>query len=196
MGQLNLEYAKAYLKLAKVNLQKAEMFNERVPGAFSAAEVTRLKYLVALAEERLNWVQQVDHKQSDANTASASTALQTAKSTYEKSLDANRRLPGAVTDLQLEEYRLNVELARLNLEKSRLVGGSNSVLAGMQFELDQLREDVLQLRSRVEAITAAAVGLRASSACCLTATAAAGRRACRAMPVPPAVGCGRRCNAC
>lgn len=150
--QLNVKYAQLYLKLAKVNLEKAQSLNNRVAGAFSAVEVDRLTRLVQLAEDRLKSVQK-SGKQSEAYRQSAEATVNSAESTYRKSLATNERYPGAVSPLEVERQRLTLELAKLALEKANLIGGSNDALAGLQWEVDQLREDMLILRSRVEAIT-------------------------------------------
>ncbi len=42
----------------------------------------------------------------------------------------------------------------MSMQKARLAAETNSPVDDVQWELDQLREDVMQLRSRVEAITA------------------------------------------
>jgi hypothetical protein len=152
LQKLNVKYAQIYLQLAKVNLEKAQTLNNRVAGAFSAVEVDRLARLVQLAEERLAGAQH-SGKQSDANRQSAEAAVNSAETTYKKSVATNERFPGAVSPLEVERQRLTVELAKLALAKANLVGGSSDALAGLQWEVDQLREDMLILRSRVEAIT-------------------------------------------
>lgn len=152
--KLNVKYAETFLRLSQVSLQKAEDFNARVPGAFSGAEVARLRSIVSFAQDRLKWVQGASHKQSDANLFMAEVALRSAEQNYEKAQTANNRVPGAVSSLEMERLRLTVELARMSGEKAKLAAETNSPVDDVQWELDQLREDVMQLRSRVEAITA------------------------------------------
>lgn len=152
--KLNEKYAETFLRLSEVNLQKAEDFNARVPGAFSAAEVGRLRSIVSFARDRLNWVKGTNHRQSDANIFMADQALRAAEQNYDKAMSANNRVPGAVSILEMERLRLTVELAKMSREKAELVARTNTPVDDVQWELDQLREDVMQLRSRVEAITA------------------------------------------
>jgi hypothetical protein len=151
---LNIKYAETFLQLSQVSLQKAMDFNRRVPGGFSEAEVDRLRRIVAFAEERLQWVKSAGHKQADANIFMAEVSLRSAEQNYQKAMNANTRVPGAVSPLEIERLRLTLELARMSMEKARLAAETNSPVDDVQWELDQLREDVMQLRSRVDAITA------------------------------------------
>lgn len=151
--KLDVKYAETFVRLSEVNLQKAEDFNARVPGAFSAAEVGRLRSIVSYAQDRLKWVKGPNQRQADANIFMADQALRAADQNYEKALSANSRVPGAVSQLETERLRLTVELAKMSREKAELAARTNSPIDDVQWELDQLREDVMQLRSRVEAIT-------------------------------------------
>ncbi len=151
---LNIKYAETFVDLAKVNLQKATDFNRRVPGAFSEAEVDRLRRLVAFGEERLGWTKSAGHKQSDANIFAAEVSLRSAEANHQKAMSANTRVPGAVSNLEIERLRLTADLARMSMQKARLVAETATPVGRRAVELDQLREDVMQLRSRVEAITA------------------------------------------
>ncbi len=151
--EINVKYAETFLRLSEVQLQKILDFNRRVPGGFSEAEVERLRRMVEVAKERLEWVRKAGHKQSAANIFQAEATVQNAETNYNKAQSANNRVPGAVPQLEMDRLRLVAELARMSLQKARLAAEANSSVADVQWELDQLREDVLQLRSRVEAIT-------------------------------------------
>ena len=151
---LSVKYAETFLKLSKVSLEKAVDFNRRVPGGFSAAEIDRLQRIVGFAEERLDWVKKAGHKQADANIFTATMALRSAEQNYQKAMNANTRVPGAVSPLEVERLRLTVDLAQMSMQKASLAAETSSPVDDVQWELDQLREDVMQLRSRVEAITA------------------------------------------
>jgi hypothetical protein len=152
LWRLTIKSAKAYLKLAQLNLQSAQTYNQAVSGSFSQAEVDRLQRLANLAQARLTWAE-THGNQSDANRLSAELAMQSAEVTYRKALATNNQLPGAISPNALEKQRLTLELAQLNLAKAELVDKSDSQLASMQWQLDQLREDMLILRSQLEAIT-------------------------------------------
>jgi hypothetical protein len=152
ISQLTIKYAKINLKLAQLNLQSAQAYNQNVAGSFSQAEVERLQRLAEMAQARLKWAE-THGNQADANRLSAELAVQSAEVTYRKALATNNQRPGAISPTILEQRRLTLELARLNVRKAELVGHSASQLEDLQWQVDQLREDMLILRSQFEAIT-------------------------------------------
>ncbi len=152
IARLTVKSAKTYLKLAQLNLQTAQSYNQSVPGSFSQAEVDRLQRLVTLAQSRLNWAEKHGN-QADANRLSAELAVQSAEVAYRKNLATNNQLPGAISPVALEKTRLTLELAQLNLAKAGLVDQTGSRWESMQWQIDQVREDMLLLRSQLDAIT-------------------------------------------
>jgi chromosome segregation ATPase len=152
IADINIQYARGFLRIAQLSLEKAQGYNQSVSGSFSQAEVDRLQRLVQVGKERLKWAE-ARGNQSDANKFSAELAVQAAETTYKKALATNERLPGAVSPITLEQQRLAVELARLSLKKVELVRQTGSQVAELQWQLDQLRDEVLTLRSQLESIT-------------------------------------------
>ncbi len=121
---LNVKYAETFLQLSQVSLQKAMDYNRRVPGGFSEAEVDRLRRIVAFGEERLQWVKNAGRKQADANIFTAEVSLRSAEQNYQKAMNANTRVPSAVSSLEIERLRLIAELARHEHAKSASGGGN------------------------------------------------------------------------
>jgi hypothetical protein len=68
-------------------------------------------------------------------------------------LNANRRLATAYGPIDLERMQIAVESARVDLDKAKIVSKMNSPIVVLHLELDQLREEVRQLRYRITAIT-------------------------------------------
>jgi len=152
--KLNIRYARASLRLARINLDQAIDSNRRIPRSVASTEVERLQELVKLSEDRLR--QEMKAGESDqANmrirTAAANADVATAE--LRKAESANRNLPGAVSDRDLERLRVTAELAQIALARERAAGDPKSSMAEIQLQLQQLRNEVDELRSAVNALT-------------------------------------------
>lgn len=149
---LNVRYARAFLELAKLDLQKAQNANRSVAGTLSAAYIEPLMQGVRMAE------QLVDDAQQEAQGKKVAVSLRNeevhAKLTeisYQKAAAANARVSGTVNGIELERLRLTAEVARLGLERAKVA--SQTELGFVQWQLDQLHEELFRLRNTVAQIS-------------------------------------------
>jgi hypothetical protein len=148
-----LKYAEASLKLAQIDLQRAEDANERVAGTITPGAMDQLQHRVFEAQARLSALR------GESGAAAASLKVLEAAATIaatrlSQAEAANRRAPGAVPQLQLERLRVGNELAQLRIERTKSLQQAplEQQLAWeveqLHQELDELRAQVLLLRQR------------------------------------------------
>jgi multidrug resistance efflux pump len=151
---VNTRYARAYLQLAKANLDVVLAANRHVANTYSGVAVERLRADVKIAEELLR--QTLPSGRGDfhlVHIQSAESDRAIAELNLQNAIALNKRVPGAVSELELEKQRLAVEVARLSVERARDDANSKLELAHTQWELEQLREVVLELRVRVDQLS-------------------------------------------
>jgi hypothetical protein len=152
---VEVRYARAAAQLARVALQEAQETNRNAPHTFPQTELNRLNQGVQVAEERLKIALdssgQGFHR---ANLLFAQTAIRVAEVDYSKALKANDKVKGTVGPTELERLKLTVETARLSFERLQAFGDDPaSRLVEAQWEIEQLRDEVLRLRNRVEQLS-------------------------------------------
>lgn len=152
---VEVRYARAAAKLARVALREAQETNRNAPHTFPQTELNRLNQGVQVAEERLKIALDPSARGSHlANLLFAETAIQVAEVDYSKALRANEMVKGTVGATELERLKLTVETARLGLERLQAFGDDPaSRLVEAQWEIEQLRDEVLRLRNRVEQLS-------------------------------------------
>lgn len=150
---VNVRYARAYLRLAKANLESVLAANRSVAELHSAVAVERLRADVKIAEELLRQalpsgsgnLHQVHIQSAKSDQAIAELNLRNA-------IALNKRVPGTVSEVELEKIRSAAEVARLGVERARDKANSESELAHTQWQLEQLREAMLELRVHLDRI--------------------------------------------
>jgi hypothetical protein len=151
---LEVRYARAYLQLAQADLQIAVEENKKVPGTYPEAAIEPLRRVVAIAEEQLKHaLGESAHDLHSVHIRQAEAAVAEAESDLQRTLAANRRLPGLVDPTQLHRAHLRVEVAKLALAKARAVNAHN-LPEHMQWQLEELRMELLQLQSQVQKLLA------------------------------------------
>ncbi len=151
----NVRYARAALRLAQVTLQEANEANQRMPKTVPETDVSRLDQNARLAELQLKAALDPSiHGFHGENLLLAESAIKVAEADYQKALQANKKFPGAVGKSKLERLRLEVEVSRLHLEREKTLGEDTaSRMTELHWQLEQLRDEVLHLRSRVEQLS-------------------------------------------
>lgn len=143
-------YAEASLRLAKIDLQKAIELNKRVPNTFSPVALQPLEQAVDLAQQ---WYDDVRKAVADPLYASyvrgEEAALMIAEAEYQKARAADERFPGTTNPDELERLRLTAEVARLRYTRA-LDSASEPESARLAWQVEQLREEMIRLRARVE----------------------------------------------
>ncbi len=152
--RLEIQSALAYVKLTELDLQKITQMNEKMSGVYSNSEVDLLRSAVEIAKERVRVAQEVlNGKQESSLVGIAAVRLKSAQQIYDRAINANKRLASAYGPIDVERFKVAVDSARIDLDKAKVVAQMNSPQTALHLELDQLREEVRQLRYRITAIT-------------------------------------------
>lgn len=150
-AQLRLGYAVARLRLAELDLERAVVANHAAKGAVGNREIDRLKNHVALVRHQLEIARGQPRTASrQATMAAAHVARDNARADLDSALKANQLAPGAVSDLNLERLRARLELAEIRVALCQNSASGLSLLDEMQWNIDQLTDEVIDLRHRVE----------------------------------------------
>lgn len=146
---LEVRYARAYLELAEANLDNAAAVNRKVPDAVPDSVISPLRQVVVIAEAQLQHALHKDsHDLHTVHVRQAEMAEQEAEQDLQRVLTINRSAAGVVSLGELQQARLRLRVAELGLEKAREVEDDDP-LAHMQWQLEELRKEMLQLRSEV-----------------------------------------------
>ena len=146
---IEVQLARAHVKLAKLDLKRAQEVNKQVPGVYSQEFIEKLQLHVAIDEAHLE--ESLKGEEAEAHQV----CIRRAKALLELAqADLNRE--SAIFDRSpTESHKLNVnralavaEIARLNLEQTRHPDSSESIHKHLQSQIDQLRHQVLELQMR------------------------------------------------
>lgn len=147
---LEVRYARAYLQLAQTDLQIALQANAKVRGMFPESALQPLQHVVVIAQEQVNHaLHQNAQSLHKVHIRQAELAVQDAEADLQRALAVNRRMPKLLTPTEIRQLRLRLKVARLALVRARAVDARNP-LEHVQWQLDELRTDLLRLRSQME----------------------------------------------
>jgi hypothetical protein len=141
-----VRYARAYLALAKLEVQIANQRNKQVAGTLPPGIMIVLEQRVALAEQ---WLAAA---QADGNAKPGEIAVKIAE-IYLKTAEANLAQGEKVNRISpqrpgvMERLRLKVDLAQAALASARELDTS-SPDALVQFQIERLREEVADMHIR------------------------------------------------
>jgi hypothetical protein len=142
---LDVRYAKAYLNLVEATLAKYQEPNRRQPNMIRRGVISALEETVREAQERVQLAVGDDKNQSAIYVASAEAALRAAQESLRKAETANRQRPGTTGTFELARLKAEIDLAKVRVDKANHLA-SESPLSNVEYELEQLREDVQELR--------------------------------------------------
>lgn len=151
VSDLQVRYAMARLKLAELDLQRAVKLNRPLANAIGGLEITRLTNHVRLMQRQLEIAQ--GKPQSSAREvamAAAELARETAEADLNAARAANKRTEGAVKEINIERLETKLEIAEIRLELFRNPSYVPSPIDEMQWHIDQLTEQLIDLRHRLE----------------------------------------------
>lgn len=143
---LDLRYSEAMLGLARLELQRAMGINRQIPGTFTKTAIEALEQSVIVCEAQVEALK--ENKRIPLYLIAAEANAKAARQSLQRVLAINQQNPGTITPIEVERLRLTAELANLALEKARTIKPQNEAQF-LQWQLDQLREDLFQLRNRV-----------------------------------------------
>jgi hypothetical protein len=148
---LQIRYALARLRLAELDLERALAANRDTAGAIGEREIERLRNHIAVMEKRLEIARARPRTASrQAMVAAAEAARDNARGDLESALRSRGRKDRSVSDLTVERLRAKLELAEIRLELCRNPEYELSLLDEMQWSIDQLTDQVIDLRHQVE----------------------------------------------
>lgn len=148
---LQVRYAQARLRVAELDLARAVALNATVGNAVGDREVQRLQNHVAMLRRQIEIAR--EHPRTAARQASiaaAEAACADARGDLEAAERANHRTAGSVSDINLERLRAKVDLADIRLELCRSPEYELSLLAELEWNIEQLTDEVIDLRHRVD----------------------------------------------
>jgi hypothetical protein len=143
-------YAGALQRLAEADLAKAREANRRVPETIPAAVVRGLENNAALSAARVKLFsgEKPDPKDNPFLKA-ARDAIATAEQNLQQAQNANARVPGAVSDGEVERRKAEVDIAKSRLEVANFLDVA-SPMEVARWEILQLQEAVNNLQNRVQ----------------------------------------------
>ncbi len=144
-NELAVRYAQAYLKLMEATLGKYEEMNQRQRNTIRPTVIQAIQEAVAKARERVQLAQSDDANDSQIYVLRAEAELRLVDESLRQADAVNKRLAGTVSAREVERLKSERDFAKIKVEKARHLA-TGSPLSNVRFELDQLREDVQDLR--------------------------------------------------
>lgn len=142
---LDVSYAKAYAKLMEATLARYAEINRAQPGTIRANVMQSLEEDVRDAQERVKHAEGDRVNISAIYVTKAEADLRIAEENLRKSEAARARSANAVSLGEIERLRAALNFSRINVEKAQHLA-SESPLSNVRYEMEQLREDVQELR--------------------------------------------------
>ena len=143
--ELDIRYAKAYVRLMEATLEKYQETNRRLPNTIRPAVIQAIQEGVREARTRVHRAETDDSHDSAIYVSGAEADLRFAQEALRKSEAANLQFAGTVSAVEIARLKADVELANVRIDKARHLA-AESPLSNVRFELEQLREDVHELR--------------------------------------------------
>lgn len=150
-ADLQVRYAMARLRLAELDLERALAANRAVPAAVAPRELERLRNHIRLVRRQVEIIRERPRTAArQATIAAAEAGRDNVRADLEAALAANHRVPGAVSDLNVERLRARLELAEIRIALCKNPDYELSILDEMQWNIDQLTDQLIDLRHRIE----------------------------------------------
>ena len=148
---VQVRYAMARLKLAELDLQRAITLNKPLANAIGGLEIARLTNHVRLMQRQLEIAQGKPQSSArEVGLVAAELACETAQVDLDAARAANSRTPGAIKDVNMQRLETKLEIAEIRLELYRNPSYVPSQIDEMQWHIDQLTEQLIDLRHRLE----------------------------------------------
>ncbi|HVU88256.1 MAG TPA: hypothetical protein VHD36_13130 [Pirellulales bacterium] len=145
---LDLRYAKAYVRVMEATLAKYQETNRRLPNTIRPTVIQAIQEGLREAQERVKLVDDDASNDGDIFVSGAEAELREEQEALRKAEAANVQFSGTISAEEIALLKARVELATINLQKAKHLG-VESDLSNVRFELEQLREEVAELRMYV-----------------------------------------------
>lgn len=150
---LQVRYAGARLRLARVDLEMARIMNDEVSGSVSPRELRRLETNFAVALKQLDIAREYTHGSTVPTQLSAAEAFaKLADRDYRAALEVNKNAAGTVSEVMVKRLHAKAELAKIRVECWKDPAYLPSLMDEMQWQIDRLTEQVIELSQRVESM--------------------------------------------
>ncbi|MFM8893566.1 MAG: hypothetical protein ACKOTB_18475 [Planctomycetia bacterium] len=144
-------YDEARLRLAVLQLSRAEEIDRRFAGVLTQGEMRRLRNRVELLREHLDATRALPHGNgADEQVAAARVRVVIAEKDLEAARAVQQRNEAAMSTNELEQYQVRVEIARLRLDLWSDPSFRDSPLRMMQMQIDQLTDFVVDTSDAVD----------------------------------------------
>ena len=143
---LAVECAQAKLRLAEMNLARAQQLNRKVPGTLIGGMMQQFSKEVEVAGVELAIAKK--SSKSDAFQASierVKLALRSAKDRAKVGLETHKRAPSVVTKGDVERMRLFAVIADLQLQRGQALAGA-SATDKLEWQLEVMGDDLERVR--------------------------------------------------
>ena len=155
-ADLQVRYAESRQQLAELNLERANQANQLVPNAVGPREVARLARHVDLTRRQAEIARgnpRTTVKQT--NLAAAEIAVANVRDDLEAARKANERTAtdvklAAVAGVNMRRLEAMLEMAEIHLELLNRPNYVPSLIDEMQWHIDQLTNEVIDLRHQLE----------------------------------------------
>ncbi len=149
-AELHVRYAEARLKLARLDLERAEVVDDRAGGGgVSETDMRRLRARVRMLESLVGATRSNPHGNGlDGHLARARVAVEIATEDLESA--ERTASTGAMDRIMVERYRTRLEIAELRLALLEDPTNVPSPFDQMQLQIDQLTDHVLDLLDQIE----------------------------------------------
>lgn len=155
-SDLQVRYAESRQRLAELNLERARRANQLSPMAVGPREVERLARHVELTRRQVEIARKNPRTTvKQTNRAAAEITVANARADLEAARKANDRTSGdiklaAVAELNVDRLEAVLEMAEIHLELLNRPNYVPSLIDEMQWHIDQLTNEVIDLRHRLE----------------------------------------------
>jgi hypothetical protein len=143
--ELDVQYAKAYLKLVEATLAKYQETNRRSPNTIRRGVITAIEENVRTAGDRVKLAESDDVSDAQIYVSSAEARLRASQESLRKAESVNLQRPGTIGAPEVARLKAEIELGEMRIAKAKHLA-SESPLSNVRFEIEQLREDVAELR--------------------------------------------------
>jgi hypothetical protein len=148
---IDVRLARAHLKLAKLDVERAMEANRKTPKLYSDEFIELLKLHVEIDEAELE--QSLKNEDADAREVvlrNAESSLKIAQMNLKATRAVFENLPSIDSKYDLETAKVNLEIAEFELEQAKQLGSSDpkAAVRHLQRQINQLRHQILQLRMK------------------------------------------------
>ncbi|HWC91472.1 MAG TPA: hypothetical protein VG433_17505 [Pirellulales bacterium] len=148
VNDLDVRYMRIRLALSKLELDRVQQINKRIPGTFTKTAVEAIEHSVIVDEEQYKALTQKGGRRIPLYIIAAEANLSAAQQSLQRVLAINQQNPGTISPNEVERLRLTAELASVGLEKARSIKPQNESQF-LQWQIDRMREDLYQLHTRL-----------------------------------------------